>query len=880
MNKDRNKVSAAGATRVKKTINAALGAAKPGSRKKLRDGIDRLRKSSEWLIEKAADNVAGAHRHLKASSEEARKSYRESRREAADEMQQANDDSIPPWHIASGIGSLHRRALCEFLAVFEEASLANVSLGRIRDLVARLKKSGEEDVKEDVKRHFDRRVRAAADGYRNNPDRSDAWLRFRIWTSITSAFGLEPSIPLSTGFANHRCCQVAEGARKHYQAPTESKGPAERLSCKLGRKAAELQQSVENRFSTDRGSFTRIVRAQGMRHVTDALQGDDLTDDERHRLVDCFRKQLDELPAELRDRALDDAVKSGDWATIAALGSGGTLVGGGVAVEIAGFSAYIVAAEASALIPFLGGQTAVSLLAVAANPIFILLALAGGGYAINHGFKKRIARKVASGLAVQLALRGLAGSPNGLKRLLDDLKNLPDEALDDEQLVARRATVRSDLGFLPETPGEPRADLPKIGDMPTEVDLNRILFPAHSSSIPNAFAVAGLTVADFIFAAAAIDPRVVSAADFARAEDIEGIFGFGLFAERIQSMGDLAQAGAESQLRGYVAEMIVATRLSGHEVSLAEDSNTAGYDLLVDGNPFQVKCYRDGETALEALDEHFASNPDIPVYLNSEALDAIQASGKPWIEKVFGVEGFDYEHTNSITEQSLEAGVDLMDSQIPLFAIAVSAARNVQGWWKGTVPLRDLPLEVLLDGTMHGALAIAGGFTAAGVGTLLFGPAGGVILGGAGEAVGVLGHRPLRQKFDHLRARDWEKKVLGCCDAFGAKLDEAMQAKIRRIRSKASQVSASDPEMHAWIQLKFDDRAVCIAECRAELADLQGLATERATSLLRIMRESGIHPWALRGQLKDLEKTLSSRPSVTGQVKSTYKKHLGKRLGP
>ena len=882
LNENRDKIDAAEAKKIEVAISIAREAVKSGSPEQIRRAVDHLSKGCFTLgeslfratMDKGREVFHRAGEDAKAFGKEAHESYRNSRRATADEVQKADDYSIAPWYIAAGIGSLDRRALCDFLAVFEETSLANVSLDGIRDLFNRLKKSREKG-----ERLFLRRIRAASNAYyeSSNEDRSDAWLRFRIWIQITSAFGLAPSIPLSTGFASHRCCEVANSARNHYTAPNRSKGSSEKFASKLGRAAAKLHRSVEDHFPKDRRSFTQMVRSEALRHVAEALHRGDLTDDQRHWLKNCFREKLHELPAELRDRSLEQAVSSGDWATVAALGSGGSLVGLGVAVEIAGFSAYIAAAKASALIPFLGGKTAVSLLAVAANPIFMVLALSAGGYAINRHFKKSIATRVASALAVQLALQGLAGSANGLKRFLDDLKNLSDNHLADERLVARRDTVRSGLGFLPETPGVPRTDLPEIGDMPAESDLNRILFPAAGSNIPNAASVAGLTLADIIFDAAAIDPLVVSAADFARAEDIEGIFRFGAFASRIDSMGDIAQAGAESQLRGYVAEMIVATRLSGHEVSLAESANTAGYDLLVDGNPFQVKCYRDGDTALDALNDHFARNPNIPVYLNSEALPAIQESGKPWSENVFGVEGFDYEHTDNILEDSLEAGIDLMDVQIPLFAIAVSAARNSHGWWKGTVPLRDLPLEVVVDGTIHGALAIAGGFTAGAMGTLLFGPAGAVIFGGVGQATGVLGHSPLRRKIDDLRASEWKNKVFDCCDAFGAELDEAMQAKILRVRSKASQVMASNLEMDAWIRLKFDDRAACIAECKAELADLSDQTIDRARSLLRIMRESGVHPWSVRGQLKDLVETLSGQPSLTDQVTSAYKKHFRRR---
>ena len=110
---------------------------------------------------------------------------------------------------------------------------------------------------------------------------------------------------------------------------------------------------------------------------------------------------------------------------------------------------------------------------------------------------------------------------------------------------------------------------------------------------------------------------------------------------------------------------------------------------------------------LRALEDHFEQYPDIPVYANSEILTAVQDSDASWADKVFGVEGFDYETTNDVLEQSLEAGADLMDLRIPLFAVAVSAARNIHGWWKGSIPLKDIPLEVVVDGAVHGTLSAA-----------------------------------------------------------------------------------------------------------------------------------------------------------------------------
>ena len=194
-------------------------------------------------------------------------------------------------------------------------------------------------------------------------------------------------------------------------------------------------------------------------------------------------------------------------------------------------------------------------------------------------------------------------------------------------------------------------------------------------------------------------------------------------------MDEAARIGAESSLRGYFAEMVVATRLRGYEVSLPDTANNPGIDLFVDGHPFQVKCYGDSSVAMAALGEHFERYPDVPVYVNSEVLPAVRTSDEVWADRVFGVEGFDYETTSQVLQESLAAGADLTDLNVPLFAVAASAARNLHGWWKGAVPLSDIPSEIIIDGAVHGGLSVAGGFTGSALGGLVFGPAGAVIFG-------------------------------------------------------------------------------------------------------------------------------------------------------
>ena len=841
---------------------------------RIRKHIQDLRKRIAPLVETARDEGAELLGKAREKAEEVGADFAQSYKEAESKepvMTGDEDDfRIPPWYILAGLGSLDRRALCDFLAVFECTSLINLSLDGARDLYKKLRKSEQAE----NERTFLKRIQETSEKYyaAKEPSRSDAWLRFRIWSEMRSAFGLTKALPISTASANYRCAEVADLASKYHSVELEQADDSQELGHRLGRFTAESTKKVKEWVARERSDFTQTVRKEAAQFVLKALEGDTLTEEQRWKIENEFRQKLDQLPEDMRDQSLEQAIRSGDWASVAAVGSAGTLVGLAVTVEIAGFSAYIVAAQASAIIPLLGGKTAVSLLAVLANPLFVLLATAGGGFVMNRSLKKKIGRMVASRLAVQLALQGLATQSDGLKQCLDDFKNLTDDEISDDRLKKQRETAKAISGALPSTPGNPDIELPSISETQEMDSLTAVLFPNSRNSSLNAAAVAGLTTADILFDAMAIDPQVVSATDFSRTEDINNIFEFGAFAERIESMDSLAQAGAENQLRGYLAEMMVATRLKEHDVSFAETSNTPGYDLIVDGNPFQVKCYRDADTGLRALEDHFEQYPDIPVYANSEILPAVQDSDASWADKVFGVEGFDYETTNDVLEQSLEAGADLMDLRIPLFAIAVSAARNIHGWWKGSIPLKDIPLEVAVDGAVHGTLSAAGGITGTALGLLLFGPAGAVIFGGIGQAGPLLGAGAVRRKFDDVRAKEWATSVGKAANSFRVALDEAMQSKIRRINLKASQIRASDPALEYWARLKFADQALCLAECKAELDHLPGHAVDRAKALLKLMREAGVHPWSVNEPLKNLMNVLAEQPSVTDQVMETVDK--------
>ena len=106
-----------------------------------------------------------------------------------------------------------------------------------------------------------------------------------------------------------------------------------------------------------------------------------------------------------------------------------------------------------------------------------------------------------------------------------------------------------------------------------------------------------LTVGDLLYDISRIDPQVLEATDFARTEDLSNVFEYSFFADRVSGRREAAYEGSISNQQGYVAERIAAQQQQsmGKEVEIPKDSNQEGYDLLINGQKFQVKCHKDAD---------------------------------------------------------------------------------------------------------------------------------------------------------------------------------------------------------------------------------------------------------------------------------------------
>lgn len=768
---------------------------------------------------------------------------------------------ISPQTILSGLGTLSRREMCDVLALFEDTKLSKIVADKINKLIE--KGRGIEGLSNDL--IFKERLGASSDKLESSPATNRA-LRFRLWCQCRSAFDLDSAIPLSTRTANTFAADLAQSAAELLHL-TSSSDESQKSDLYLPTK---VWKTLKSKIFSERADFTTVVKTQAVRMVAEAAINGTLSDEAKSELVKRIRSQLEALPPELRDRAVEHAISSGDVAALTLLASGTSLVSLGIAVNLAGFGAYIFAAQAAAVIPLLSGPAAVSALFVLSSPVFILPALLGGAFLTGKKFNKSVQKKFVSTLITQLALKGISVGKEGLRHCLDDFKTL--SAADLASLPAEQVyfftqklqALKQQMGSeLPPTPWESELIFAATPQGQIFDTLERALFPLKDDLAKEAILVGSLTLGDIVYYAAAIDPTVLKAADFSRTEDLSNIFNFGAFANRASALSSVSHMGIENNLRGYVAEQLVAARLveQGCQVTFPDTSNNPGFDLLVDGKEFQVKCL----SGLSGLREHFETYPDMPVLTNADLASAISDFGESWVDKVFFVEGYDFESTNFITKTALESGAAIGEMAVPILAIAVSAARNIHGWWRGSLPLKDLPFEIVMRSAIKGSLATAGGFAGNTIGLLVFGPAGAVVFGGVGGTAALLGSNWTRQQINQRIVGEWLNSLDKSTERFRSSLRAALIQKIEMLNGKIAQITAQRTEQASWFNSRLADNALTLAEYLWELDEVvpQEDKMTKAKSCLRIMNSASVHPWSVNGDLSNLMKVLSERPKLS-----------------
>ena len=257
----------------------------------------------------------------------------------------------------------------------------------------------------------------------------------------------------------------------------------------------------------------------------------------------------------------------------------------------------------------------------------------------------------------------------------------------------------------------------------------------------------GLTLGDFVYDILRVDPNVIAATDFARAQDIEDVFKFSVYANSLDGLSPESFAGHVANIKGYVAERIAAqyVQSQGFEVEFPEASNQEGFDLLVNEIPFQVKCLSSPQGVFDHLDK----NPDIPVFVNFEIADSFKD-----LDNVYPLPVLSNTDITHLTQDSLDAGTEALDFEIPYISLAIAVGQNTIKLMMGKTDAQSAAINTAYSFAGRFAGAEAGSVGLAWAGGLL-GPYGVVVGGLAGAVIGGAYGR---------RASNWVKMKIHASD--------------------------------------------------------------------------------------------------------------------
>lgn len=594
----------------------------------------------------------------------------------------------------------------------------------------------------------------------------------------------------------------------------------------------------------------------------------------REQLIADVRSRVERLDEDDRAKLLQsiDANELNDAAIRKILITGGGLAVFSKSVALAGFAAYILAAQVSAYVPLVTGPALVSFVAVLANPITVIAATAGVGWWATRSVDQRVRAEVCIRVLSLLALHGMNTGRAGIDSMLRAFVALPELTafgdLKDTTLKAYRGEWEHLKGVLPKRFSlDPR--IVTCLNRPAEVgEQSR----AHREDLENTAALGILTLGDVLYCAYSIDPTVMQAAGFARATDLSDPVAFAEFAHKIEAMNPAANLGAISDVKGYVAERVVAAQFvaHGYQVEFPVASNQPGWDISVDGVRFQIK----DDCDLHHIAQHFAEyGYEYPLIANSEVgrlLESHDPATLPeWANHVYCVEGYSNQVVEHVTRESIDAGDGMLHPHVPIFALAISTVRNYARLQRGEVTASQAFQQVLLDGGTRAGLAAIGGYAGTGIGLVVFGPAGALVLGGVVPILSQMQSRKLQGKLDEVVSsqiyRTWEIRARSDWNILVNKAREKLKTKSAAINVRISGLQQGDAAEYLRGRLNDDLCFLQETECRLDrLVNDRSLSIEVATArLLLWLGASTIHPSVYQQELAEFNAAFAKRPSLS-----------------
>lgn len=377
-------------------------------------------------------------------------------------------------------------------------------------------------------------------------------------------------------------------------------------------------------------------------------------------------------------------------------------------------------------------------------------------------------------------------------------------------------------------------------------------------------AFAGLVVGDFLYDYLRIDPLVMEGIDFARAADLSDPLLFADFANRQANLMAVGEGDSLSRLQGYVAERIVAQHMAeaGHEVSFPDAPNQQGYDLLVDGQPFQVKCTQSSSY----IQEHLEKYPDIPVIVNAEHAEKFAD-----VPGVYVDPGLSVGAVREMTEGTIADGADILAFEVPWFALAVATAVEIRELYRFRTGLSQAVVNIATDAAGRAGGGLIGAPVVAVIGSAAFGPAGSVVGALAGAVAGGIVGGHIAKTGRAMLMRGESDEVRSAARALAAAAAAEMPGKLDAWRKKQEQVSQLNfrntenkgavETVRNWLRKKMHDNEKYFMWQQRRLEHIakgtgRGDPYDLAREVIDLIGRAGIHQHKLQNEYKALAEAL------------------------
>lgn len=233
---------------------------------------------------------------------------------------------------------------------------------------------------------------------------------------------------------------------------------------------------------------------------------------------------------------------------------------------------------------------------------------------------------------------------------------------------------------------------------------------------------------------------------------------------------------------------------------------------------------------------------------------------------MFFVEGYSHEFIAETTQSAIDAGVNLLNPNVPVFALGVGVAHNIWAYVRGQVTGVQAMHQIMLDGTTRVGLTVAGGFVGKTVGLLVFGPAGALVLG---AVLPVLSQAQAKRVIDRVGPyvlpgyEQWEKETSASADALVRRLGATLEAKIAILRTKYRSLGFGLLGRYVKARIEDDARFLRESKVRLVMAAATDSAEERALAVIVWAGCSTVHPALYQTEVKLVSEAMRRRPAIT-----------------